>query len=258
MTETTDASARNGIQPYADTSYEFGQPAAVTSVHQHLRHEILVGNLPQGAILSQGKLADQYGVSRTPLREALRMLQEEGLVFAEPNRRARVASFRLDDLEAVSAQRILLSALATYETVPHLEESDLARMEEMLSVMQVASEDDAREDWMAADAIFHDIHSSKSPVLLLQDLHRLQDRSSLYRSIWLRDKPHIDLQSETEHRILLKSCQQRNSLEAMYAIARHRARIAITVMTHAIPEREPTTIRTALRIVLGRSTNSEA
>jgi DNA-binding GntR family transcriptional regulator len=70
--------------------------------------------------------AGGFGVSQAPLREALRLLQEEGLIEAESNRRARVATFHLDDLEAIAAQRIPLSALATAITVPQPTDADIA------------------------------------------------------------------------------------------------------------------------------------
>ena len=64
---------------------------AIPYVHAYLRELILNGNLVPGTKLSQVTLAEQLGVSRTPLREVLRMLQEEGLVAIEPNQRTRVA-----------------------------------------------------------------------------------------------------------------------------------------------------------------------
>ncbi len=62
---------------------------AIPVLHAYLRECVLDGTLMPGAKLSQVALADQLGVSRTPLREVLRMLQEEGLVQIEPNQRTR-------------------------------------------------------------------------------------------------------------------------------------------------------------------------
>ena len=64
---------------------------AIPHVHTYLRECILDGTLKPGTKLSQVSLAAQLGISRTPLREVLRMLQEEGLVEIEPNQRTRVA-----------------------------------------------------------------------------------------------------------------------------------------------------------------------
>src|SRR3984885_6529486 len=68
-------------------------------VYERVRNAILDGQLAPGAVMSQVALAQDLGISRTPLREALRMLQSEGLVEGEPNRRVRVAPMTASDLE---------------------------------------------------------------------------------------------------------------------------------------------------------------
>jgi DNA-binding GntR family transcriptional regulator len=80
---------------------------------------------------------------------------------------------------------------------------------------------------------------------------RLAERNDLYRSVWLRDAPHRDQQTVLEHDRIRTACQERNVLDAVRGIARHQARIAITVLTHAVPEREPAIIRAALQLALG-------
>jgi DNA-binding GntR family transcriptional regulator len=178
-------------------------------------------------------------------------LQEEGLIQAENNRRARVATFQLDDLEAISGQRILLSSLATYITVPHLDAADQAALAAAYQAMASASASDDVAAWRAADAAFHAAHYSRAPERLHQEVIRLAERNDLYRSVWLRDTPHRDQQTVLEHDRILAACQERSVLDAVHGIARHQARIAITVLTHAVPEREPTIIRAALQLVLG-------
>lgn len=223
----------------------------VGRIHKELREQILVGHIPAGTLLSQVELAESFGVSRTPLREALRMLQEEGLIQAENNRRARVVTFHLDDLEAISGQRILLSALATYITVPHLGSGDYAAMADAGAAMAAAADADDVAGWRAADAAFHAAHYSQAPQRLHHEVIRLAERNDLYRSVWLRDTPHHDQQTVVEHERILQACREHNVLEAVHGIARHQARIAITVLTHAVPEREPAIIRAALQLVLG-------
>src|SRR6202000_3510828 len=90
---------------------------AIPHVHAYLRECILDGTLTPGTKLSQVSLARQLGVSRTPLREVLRMLQEEGLVEIEPNHRARVAGLDPQELDDVYASRILLGTLALSMTM---------------------------------------------------------------------------------------------------------------------------------------------
>ncbi len=105
-----------------------GRRRSADVVHEALREAILSGGLPQGAVLSQVQLAQQFGVSRTPLREALRMLQVEGFVDSVPNRRVRVAEVSVGDLEQLYAQRIVLEALAVRLSVPYFSADDFAAM----------------------------------------------------------------------------------------------------------------------------------
>jgi len=185
------------------TSESAARPATVRTVHDRLRQDILRGRLAPGSVLSQVRLAAEYGVSRTPLREAMRMLQEEGLLHAETNRRAHVATFHLDDLEAISAQRILASALATSLTVGRMDASALGDLMQQFDLMAQAAAAGDAESWRRANLAFHELHTARAPQLLVQDMRRLQERNALYRAIWLRDEPHLDPQSATEHRQIL-------------------------------------------------------
>ncbi len=81
--------------------------SGAAALHRRLRKLILDGSYPPGTLLSQVEVAEALGVSRTPLREALRMLQEEGLIEAERNQRARIPSFDPQVLDALYASRIL-------------------------------------------------------------------------------------------------------------------------------------------------------
>src|ERR1700752_1885048 len=84
---------------------------AIPHVHAYLRECILDGTLPPGTKLSQVSLAAQLGISRTPLREVLRMLQEGGLVEIEPNQRTRVTGLDPAELDDIYAARILSEVL---------------------------------------------------------------------------------------------------------------------------------------------------
>jgi DNA-binding GntR family transcriptional regulator len=115
-----------------------GPPGAELStevVHDRLRTAILRGEFDPTVPLSQVKLAARLGVSRTPLREALRMLQREGLIDSEPNRRVRVAELSLADLEQLYAARVLIEALAVRMTVPAYTAADLAELKDALAEM---------------------------------------------------------------------------------------------------------------------------
>ena len=224
--------------------------ASVGTVHQALRQQILDGSIPSGAVLSQVDLADRFGVSRTPLREALRMLQEEGLITTE-GRRARVAVFDLRDLEAISAQRILLSALATTLTVPRLKASDLEQMRMHMSEMKVASGQDDPKGWRIADRAFHGVTFAGAPPRIHRDIGRLAERNGLYQIVWRRDQPHLDVQTEDEHARIIEACERQDVPDVARNIARHQARVALMVMAQTAPEHDPAIVRSALQLVIG-------
>src|SRR5579872_1925723 len=102
----------------ADSHSRDGQHVAL--VHDRLRDAILRGEIAPGEATSQAALTKQFGVTRTPLREALRLLESEGLVLSQPNRRVRIADFSIDDLESLYAMRVALEAVAVSLTVPTL------------------------------------------------------------------------------------------------------------------------------------------
>ena len=95
----------------------------VEQVYRRVREAILEGEIPPGSAMSQVALADELGVSRTPLREALRMLQCEGLVDAQANRRVTVKPISATDLEELVVMRVALET----EADPALRQPALAR-----------------------------------------------------------------------------------------------------------------------------------
>ena len=113
------------------------QPTAMGAdlVHDQLREQILTGVLAPGLVVSQVQLARELGVSRTPLREAVRMLQREGLVAGEANRMIRIASFSIADVEELYAVRIANEALGIRLTVPKLTATDDAALHQSLEDM---------------------------------------------------------------------------------------------------------------------------
>jgi len=116
---------------------------SVERVQSRLRTLIEAGTLPPGAVLSQVQLAREFGVSRTPLREAIRRLEAEGLIQAEANRRARVVPLDAETLDVAFTDRILLEAAGITATVPRLTEVDLSGLLASVASLRLALE---RED----------------------------------------------------------------------------------------------------------------
>ena len=114
---------------------ELNSGQSFVAVHTRLRAAILSGEIAEGAVTSQATLAERFGVGRTPLREALRMLQREGLVISQPNHRVRIAELSSEDAEELYIMRIALEAVAIRVTVPVLTSADLAELDGLMAQM---------------------------------------------------------------------------------------------------------------------------
>jgi DNA-binding GntR family transcriptional regulator len=95
-----------------------------------------MGEISDEEVVSQARLAERFGFGRTPLREAVHLLEREGLVRSQPNHRLRIARLSLDDAEELLMMRILLEAVAVRATVPLLTTADLARLHGLIAQMQ--------------------------------------------------------------------------------------------------------------------------
>jgi DNA-binding GntR family transcriptional regulator len=120
-------------------------------VRDELQHAILEGVLQPGERLRAEALAQRFGTSRTPVREALLQLEAQGLVEVEPNRGAVVKAFDAADLLDLYELRALLEPAAAARAATRIQDSDIARLEELT--------DDAAapEQQMAANEQFHRI-----------------------------------------------------------------------------------------------------
>ena len=103
-------------------------PAGTDSVVDRLRRAILVGEIDPGAWLRQVDLAAHFGVSRTPIREALRSLEREGLVRIVPNHGARVSPLSLADFEEIYALRTGIEGLAARKAAEAARPEDIANL----------------------------------------------------------------------------------------------------------------------------------
>ena len=117
-----------------------------------VRKAILSGVLGPGARLRQEELADVFGTSRIPVREALRALEYEGLVTSVPHRGFTVTALDADDVEEVYDLRILLESEAVRLALPLLTDEDLDDLEKLFRVMQDAETPD---DQLAAREQFY-------------------------------------------------------------------------------------------------------
>jgi DNA-binding GntR family transcriptional regulator len=215
------------------------------AVYDRLYSEILAGQLDPGKPVSQIKLAERLGVSRTPLREALRMLERDGLIHSEPNRKVRVTPVSVDDLEQLYALRVTVEALAIRITVPRLTDADLARLHRSVEAMEAAADGHDLEGWEAPHREFHLRlcgHAGKRFTRLAADLAAHAER---YRRIYLAE-PIAWSSAASEHREILQAAESGAGAVAADRLARHLARTALTLIAAVAPEHDALPLRTAV------------
>ncbi|HVW16740.1 MAG TPA: GntR family transcriptional regulator [Solirubrobacteraceae bacterium] len=232
---------------------------AGVAVHEHLRRLILQGVLRPGRTLNQVELARMLGVSPTPIREALRMLQEEGLVEAEPQKRARVAAFYPSQLESVYVQRIFLESFGARLTAAASTEAKVEELDEHLrSGARVARR--GMEEWQAFNRRFHLAVVERLGPDLLAVARRLIDRSDhyllsrMYRAGGPAAWSTADMDWATvdvEHEAIVEAFRTADGSAVAAIVARHLGRTACAVIGELAPDYAPDILEQAIATVVG-------
>ena len=126
-------------------------------VFNTLREAILKGDLKPGERLMELQLASKLGVSRTPIREAIRMLEQEGLAVTMPRRGAEVAKMTLKDMEDVLEIRDALDELAVRLACGKISEEQLGKLVEVKEEFEASTKSKDVKKIAEADVRFHDI-----------------------------------------------------------------------------------------------------
>jgi DNA-binding GntR family transcriptional regulator len=228
------------------TAVANGSRDNTAAIHRHLREAILHGELGAGAEISQVKLAEEFGVSRGPVREALRLLEREGLVQAELNRRVRVAPLTPTDLEELYALRISTESLGIRTTVPHLTAEDIASLHADIEQMGALVGKDM-VTWEKVHRHFHHTLVAYSGDRIVRLIEQLSDHAERYRLVYFSQGPRIWSHGDAEHREIVAASEAGDPPEAAAALARHLARTASSVLMQVAPDHEPTLVRNAVR-----------
>jgi DNA-binding GntR family transcriptional regulator len=208
----------------------------VAHVYDQLRQAILEGDMRPGAVTSQMELTRDLNVGRTPLREALRMLQHEGLVVARPNRRVQVAPLSAPDAEELYVLRIALECVAIRLTVPSLTAMDIAELEGAMAQMDRLSEAGV----VPMDKPHRAFHTrliagaGDRPTSLILELF---DHAERYRRFYGATAPGGYERRRAEHRQVLEAAADGDVERAAEALALHYVRTAQMIFAAVEPER---------------------
>nr|WP_189338329.1 GntR family transcriptional regulator [Sphingobium sp. SCG-1] len=223
-----------------------GRRTAV-DVYETLQELILSGRIKPGAVLTQVEVAQALQVSRTPVREAMRMLQEGGLVTSDPNYRSRVLGFDPMDIEALYMKRILLESMAVTLTTRSM---DLSTKEELEDVVNGLEGEDAHASfsvWQSLHRRFHALIVSRAGASYTADLEALEKRSERYQSAYKGEHlPGWWQRGEKEHRALFAAVKKGDAVLAGELTARHLARTALELLAALAPEYDSSRVRMSL------------
>jgi len=223
-----------------------GQHVAV--IHDRLRAAILSGELAAGDELSQVRLARELGVSRTPLREALRMLISEGLVEGLPNRQLRVSGFSIDDMESLYAERVLLESLAIRITVPRLSPRELGVMEGLLAQMAHHAAERDYDSWALPHQALHEAFVAHAGRRTRHVLHQLSEHAQRYRRAYTTQVDLAWAAGLEEHRTIVEACKRRDGSAAAHALGEHLGHTALGVIELVEPRHDAFALRTAITV----------
>jgi DNA-binding GntR family transcriptional regulator len=223
-----------------------GRRTAV-DVYESLRQSILSGRIQPGTILSQVEVARALEVSRTPVREAMRMLQESGLVSSEPNLRSQVLGFDPTDIEALYMKRIVLEAFGVGLTAREKRPATLNRLAEVIEALEGEDSHTSFGTWQALHRELHSLIVSSAGDSFAADMRELELRSSRYQSAYKGENSAGWWQrGETEHRQLFEAIKDGEAGKAAQLAARHLARTALEVLAALAPEYDTSHLRASL------------
>jgi DNA-binding GntR family transcriptional regulator len=193
--------------------------ALYEDVAERLRAQIFARELEPGAWVDESKLALEYGISRTPLREALKVLAAEGLVTMKPRRGAYVAEMSRDDVAQIYHLLALLESDAAGAVASHASDAQLKRLAQLHERLEKQVRQ--RDAFFATNEQFHlallEIAGNRWRTQIVTDLRKvmkLNRHHSLFKQGRLAD-------SLAEHRLLMDALNQRNALRATALMRQH-------------------------------------
>ncbi|TCW32474.1 GntR family transcriptional regulator [Gulbenkiania mobilis] len=197
-------------------------PQSLTTVAtEAIRQRILAGEWADGSQLRQEALSRQLGMSRVPIREALRQLEAEGLVTIIENRGAVVSQLSLPEIVELLRVRVLLECDVLLEAIPRQTGDDLAQAEALLGQFEVALRDKDISAWGILNAQFHlalyRAAGRPQTLAIIEQLHNRTDRYTRMQILLtgFNDRAH------REHTQLLAYCRQKDAISAAAFLRQH-------------------------------------
>lgn len=199
-------------------------------IFHQLQNDILNGRYQPGESLVEKKLSDELGVSRTPIREAIRQLELEGLVQSFPNRGVVVTGISAKDIEDIYTIRMMIEGLAARWAAEKITDVELSELKEAIEFEEFYTLKNDAEHLLKFDSRFHEIifRACKSKPLMhtLSTFHHYVQKA---RCLSLRSPDRAKMVLE-EHRAIYKAIMDRNPEMAEKLTIEHVRNASVNMM----------------------------
>ncbi len=206
-------------------------------VYEELKMQILTGAIVPGTRMMEVDLAEEMGVSRTPIREAIRKLEKEGLVTIEPRRGAYASMISTQDMVEILEVRQDLEGLAAYFAASRMTDEEMAELKEVAEAYNKAVREGNMQDMIHHDTIFHRIIvDSCNNKILVNMVEQLQELVLRFRYIYYDNFRRAENMPE-EHREILEAIASGDADHARWAADVHIDRLKQLVIEEGVQQK---------------------
>ncbi len=206
-------------------------------VYEELKMQILKGSIIPGTRMMEVELAEEMGVSRTPIREAIRKLEKEGLVTIEPRRGAYASMISTEDMVEILEVRQDLEGLAAYFAADRMTKSQMEELKQVSNSYNEAVMQGNMEAMIKHDTRFHHIivESCRNKILV-QMIEQLQELVLRFRYIYYDNFRRAENMPE-EHEAIVAAIAEGNADKARAAADIHIERLKELVIKEGVHQR---------------------
>jgi DNA-binding GntR family transcriptional regulator len=196
-----------------------------------LKEEILSGKYPPGVRIRQEDIAEQFGASRSPVREALRILEAEGLINLVAHTGAWISHLSLSECEEMYQLRERVEPLLLRLSIPHITDALIAELKDLVLQMEATTD---VETFLRLDRQFHLLSYSKAETVLVGEMvNRLWNTTQHYRRAYSQMMASTSFKpAHYEHHLLLASIIKRDVDDAERILFGHIRRTRLELAQH--------------------------
>ena len=203
-------------------------------VYEELKMEILTGEIVPGTRMMEVDLAEEMGVSRTPVREAIRKLEKEGLVTIEPRRGAYASMISTQDMVEILEVRQDLEGLAAFFAATRMDQEEMEKLRELSEKYNQAVREGSMKDMIRHDTAFHRmIVDSCNNKILVNMVEQLQELVLRFRYIYYDNFRRAD-NMPAEHQEIIDAIASGDEARARQAADVHIDRLKQLVIEEGV------------------------